>query len=161
MAFIQQAIALIVQVLDSSWVVSMGVIPFLLLAFPAAYIVLADRARLQSIFHAYRAVTLRYGLYILAGTVVAGYAGMILGLATIPVQALGAVCIAVFLGYGLHHEGVGAIQIEYPDADGWRTWLPYAWLLIPPLAVAAVVAWHPLLQSLSAVVFYSYVFWRL
>lgn len=161
MAFIQQAIALIVQVLDGSWTVSMGIVPFLLLAFPAAYLILEDRTPLQSVFHAYRAVTLRYGLYILAGTVVAGYAGMILGLSPVLLQVLGAVCILAFLGYGVHHEGVGAIQIEYPDADGWRAWLPYAWILIPPLAVAAVVAWNPLLQSLSAVVFYSYVFWRL
>lgn len=161
MVFIQHGIDLIVQVLDGTWTVSMAAIPVLLIVFPAAYTVLEDRPFLQRIFHAYRAVTLRYGLYILAGAVIAGYAGMALGLSTPLLHLVGAACILAVLAYGLHHEGVGAIQIEYPDARGWRRGLPYAWIIVLLLSTAAVVAWNPLLQSLAAVVFYSYVFWRL
>lgn len=159
MPFLQRSIQVLVQVLDGTWAVSMGIMPFLLIAFPVAYIYLVDADIATSVFEAYRALTLRYGLYVLTGALVAGAAGRLLGLSTTPLQVVGGAVVAGFVLYAVREEGI--VLVEYPDASGWRRWLPYAWFGVFVVALAAVLTFRPVLQSITAVAFYSYVFWRL
>lgn len=149
----------IVTVIEAAWMLSTVTIPAILLLFLGLYgLQYRETAGTWVLLvRGQRDMILRHGPYIVAGIVaggllmfiVGGTAGFLLGGATV---AAGVVA------------GLRRAPLPAPDTvafQDWRASVHVIWAGVPVLAAAAVAFQHPLLSSVTALVFYGTIFWEL
>lgn len=143
-----------VTVVEAAWELSTLTVPVILLGFLAYYAAMRDTDTVTTLVRGQRDMSLRYGVHLIIGLVMAGAAHLATG--SLPI-ALAITGIAAL--YAVHTQELPGG--EAVTLDAWRDKLHLFWILTPVLAAAAVVSMHPLLQSLTALVFYGVIFWEI
>ncbi len=146
---------LTVQLLDAAWQLALLVIPLLYLGF-LGYGLARNDISIATVITSQRSYTLHVGVYTVAGLLAGG----------VPVLTLGSPAGVLIGGAAVFAATVYRVSdspVPEPtplDLDAWPDRVKLPWLAVPLLAAAAVATGNTLVQSVTALVFLSAVFWE-